>query len=40
VNVDDMFRILADWPVGQCLAVTVVRGKERIEMNIVPVEAN
>jgi len=40
VNVDDMFRILADWPVGQCLTVTVVRGKERIEMNIVPVEAN
>ncbi len=38
-SVDDMYRILAEWPVGQPLLLTVVRGKERIEMTIVPIEA-
>ncbi len=38
-SVDDMYSILAEWPVGQPLVLTVIRGKERIEMGIVPVEA-
>jgi len=38
-SVDDMFRILAEWPVGQRLILTVIRGKERIEMSIAPIEA-
>jgi hypothetical protein len=38
-SVDDMYSILAEWPVGQPLVLTVIRGKERIEMNIVPIEA-
>jgi len=38
-NVDDMFRILAEWPVGRSLSLTVVRGKERLELSVVPVEA-
>jgi len=38
-SVDDMFRILAEWPVGQPLILTVIRGKERIEMSVEPIEA-
>jgi S1-C subfamily serine protease len=38
-SVDEMYSILAEWPVGQPLALTVIRGKERIEMSIVPSEA-
>jgi S1-C subfamily serine protease len=38
-SVDDMFRILAEWPVGQPLILTVIRGKERIEMRLVPIES-
>jgi len=38
-SVDDMFRILAEWPVGRPLIVTVIRGKDRLEMSVVPAEA-
>jgi S1-C subfamily serine protease len=38
-SVDDMYHILAEWPVGEALTVSVVRGKDRIEFRIVPVEA-
>ncbi len=38
-SVDDMFRILAEWPVGRSLSLTVIRGKERLELTVVPTEA-
>lgn len=38
-SVDDMFRILAEWPVGQPLVLSVVRGKERLDMSLVPAES-
>ena len=38
-SVDDMYRILAEWPVGQPLVLTVLRGKERLEISVFPIEA-
>jgi S1-C subfamily serine protease len=38
-SVDDMHRILAEWPVGRELVITVVRGKDRKEFRIIPLEA-
>jgi S1-C subfamily serine protease len=38
-SVDDMFSILAEWPVGKPISLTVIRGKERTEISIVPIEA-
>ncbi len=38
-SVDDLHRFLAEWPVGQPVALAVVRGRERLEMTVVPAEA-
>jgi len=38
-SIDDMFRILEEWPVGQPITVSVVRGPERLEIPVVPSEA-
>jgi S1-C subfamily serine protease len=38
-SVDDLHRFLADWPVGQPVTLTVVRGRERLELRVVPAEA-
>ena len=38
-SVDDMHRVLADWPIGKSLNLTVLRGKERLELEVVPSEA-
>jgi len=38
-NVDDIHRILGEWPIGKALPVTVIRGQERIELSVEPVEA-
>jgi len=38
-SVDDMYRILGEWPVGEELTLSVVRGKDRLEFRIVPTEA-
>jgi hypothetical protein len=36
--VDDIHRILAEWPIGKPLAVVVIRGNERIELSVEPAE--
>jgi S1-C subfamily serine protease len=38
-SVDDIHRFLAEWPVGNSLSLDIVRGQERMEMNVTPVEA-
>ena len=38
-SVDDIHRILAEWPIGKPLLVVVIRGQERIELSVVPAEA-
>jgi S1-C subfamily serine protease len=38
-SVDDMHRFLAEWPLGQGVTVTALRGSERREFDVVPAEA-
>jgi S1-C subfamily serine protease len=38
-SVDDLHRLLADWPIGQALTLTVLRGTVRLELAVVPGEA-
>jgi S1-C subfamily serine protease len=38
-SVDDVHRILADWPIGQAMPLVLIRGKERLEMEATPLEA-
>jgi S1-C subfamily serine protease len=38
-SVDDMHRILSGWPVGQPMGLTVVRGREKKEHQVLPAEA-
>jgi S1-C subfamily serine protease len=39
-SVDDIFRILTDWPVGKPLAVGFLRGKDMKEIEVIPLEAS
>ncbi|NIM58588.1 MAG: trypsin-like serine protease [Candidatus Aminicenantes bacterium] len=39
-SVDDIYRFLAEWPIGRPLTVTVLRGKDRINLEVVPTEAS
>jgi S1-C subfamily serine protease len=38
-SVDDMHRVLAEWPIGRPLGVIIVRGKDRLEFPVTPAEA-
>ncbi|NTV80783.1 MAG: trypsin-like serine protease [Candidatus Aminicenantes bacterium] len=38
-SVDDIFRVLTEWPVGKALGVRFLRGKEMKEIEVVPREA-
>jgi len=38
-SVDDIHRILTEWPIGRPLPIVVIRGNERIEMSVEPTEA-
>lgn len=38
-NVDDMHRFLAEWPVGEPVSLTVIRGRERLDLKVTPAEA-
>jgi S1-C subfamily serine protease len=37
-SIDDLHRFLSDWPVGKTVSVTIVRRKEKIELEAVPAE--
>ena len=38
-SIDDVYRLLAEWPVGEPVTLGVVRGRERLEVTLTPVEA-
>jgi S1-C subfamily serine protease len=38
-TVDDLHKFLTEWPVGQKVNLTVIRGKEKMQFDVVPVEA-
>jgi S1-C subfamily serine protease len=38
-TVDDLHKFLTEWPVGQKVKLTVIRGREKIQFEVVPVEA-
>jgi len=38
-SVDDIHRILSEWPLGQAMPLGVIRGRERLEFDVVPAEA-
>ncbi len=39
-GVDDLHRFLAEWPIGASVVLTVIRGQERLEVDVQPVEAS
>jgi S1-C subfamily serine protease len=38
-SIDDIYKVLTEWPIGQALAVTVIRLKERKKFEVIPTEA-
>jgi len=38
-GIDDLHRVLAQWPLGQSCVLTIIRGYEKIKLTIVPTEA-
>jgi S1-C subfamily serine protease len=38
-GVDDLHRFLGEWPVGDPVTITVLRGKTREDLKVVPTEA-
>jgi hypothetical protein len=39
-SVDEIFHVLAEWPVGRRLTLGVLRGKELREIAVEPLEAS
>lgn len=37
-SVDDLHRFLAEWPIGKPVTLTIVRGGERLQLQVIPVE--
>jgi S1-C subfamily serine protease len=38
-SVDHLHRFLSEWPIGKALTLTVIRGQERLEMEVIPADA-
>jgi len=38
-SVDDLHRLLSEWPIGASVALTIIRGVDRIEIEVSPTEA-
>ncbi len=39
-SVDDLHRFLAEWPIGRPVTLTIIRGQEQTQMEIIPAEAS
>ncbi len=37
-GIDDIYHLLAEWPIGKSLVATVLRRTERLELSVMPVE--
>ncbi len=38
-SVDDLHRFLAQWPIGKAVTLTIIRGFEKIRIDVVPMES-
>jgi S1-C subfamily serine protease len=38
-TIDDVYRLLAKWPFGNPVSITIMRGRERSDLEVTPVEA-
>ena len=38
-SVDDLHRFLSEWPIGEPVTITVLRGKNKADLTVVPTEA-
>ena len=38
-SVDDLHRFLSEWPIGEAVKITVLRGKKKTHLTIIPVDA-
>ena len=38
-SIDDIYRILGEWPVGEAMKVSALRGKNLKEFSVTPIEA-
>lgn len=38
-GVDDIHHILGDWPLDRAMALVLLRGKEKLEIEVMPTEA-
>lgn len=38
-SVDDIYRFLGEWPIGRQLTVSIIRGREKVDVRVVPEEA-
>jgi S1-C subfamily serine protease len=38
-SVDDLHRLLAEWPIGKTVEITLIRGTERKVLAVTPLEA-
>ncbi len=38
-SVDHIHRFLSEWPIGKAVAITILRGQERMELDTTPMEA-
>jgi C-terminal processing protease CtpA/Prc len=39
IDIDDVYRLLAEWPFGNPVTITIVRGRERSDLEVTLVEA-
>jgi S1-C subfamily serine protease len=38
-SVDNIHRFLSEWPIGRAVILTIIRGQEKLEMDVTPTEA-
>ena len=38
-SVDDVLRLLADWPIGSRMTISIIRRRERLDIEVEPIEA-
>jgi S1-C subfamily serine protease len=38
-SVDDVLRLLADWPIGSRMRISIIRRRERMDIDVEPIEA-
>jgi S1-C subfamily serine protease len=39
ISVDDVHRFLSEWPIGQPVTITILRGTQRLKVDVAPAEA-